>query len=643
MKTKLLIAMSSALLLSSCGNKDSQVPALAAPVVNSGSNAGTIIENKEKNGEWIVEEKSSRDGDVSFRSESLPADRVEEYSRREYRATQLKQVPVDPGYNTQLFRIEGEDTKNAVFVAPKIYAYSGNEANKLEPLVDDDKGTMTLYFPIVFIDGLSETIESPNPENGLIKLPQNLLVQKRAELLKFLNSHYRKDGEQNLASLPGCPKEIVMTVAGEEFVIAKDILLKSDFCQYNKPIYASITLPKARAMWLLEEGLYSGAAKISALFETRVPYIVTKLKIEMNKQKIFEDLAIKLKVNHPYAEVEITTEIQKIVKEQAAKISIQGDFNEHLETIIRQAIDHFFEKMPADPKKEDMSCGNALTCFKLSYKKQNYDDKFSVEWTHTTNVLSGQNILTWTVLSSLFDDSVKVENVKNDGSKRATGLTLYEGSLIDLKVTSLLVEKAKQTQKTTRKDNQVVIGSRPGPDCLFAGEPGEGGHRDYCRREPQKVYQNQWVDTVTYSFEAMSEQIIGSPNGKADEILNNIGFEFQWNENGKTVTRRCAANLFGRYGDGRSMLIKIENVPGCVVFTKNSANRPILALYNSANVKAEGIKVGFRTTNWVGQVTGESIKELDYTVNSIFSGAIMRRGAIKNDSNSKPGIRLLEE
>lgn len=652
MKPTLLIAMTSALILSSCGSKDSQVqPSAAAPVSDSRASAGTVIENSGKNGEWIVEEKTSRDGEVTFRTESLPADRVEEFRKREYRATQLQQVPIDPSFNALLFKVDDAKTKKAVYIAPKLYAYAGKEANKTEPLINDDKGEMTLFFPIILIDGLSDKIESPNRENALITLPENLLVKKKDDLIKFLNKLYAGDGEQNLAALPGCPKEIVLTVAGRRFPIDRDLYLTSDYCHYNKPFTISITLPKSEAMWLLEEGLYSGAAKVSAIFETRVPYVVTKLKIEMNKQKIFEDLSIKLKLNFPYAESEITTEIQKIVKEQAAKISIQGDLNEHLNAIIAQAIDHFFEKMPADPKKEDMSCGNKPVCFKLAYKKQNYDDNFSVEWTHTTNVLSGQNILTETILSSLFDDSVSVLNVKNDGTKKTTGITVYNGAKIDLKLTSLLVDKAIQDVKKERKDNNVVIGETKVP-CLMAGggeggggNPGRegigGGHREGPCTTTQKIYQNQWTEIFTYDVKPVTESILENPIGKAEEVLNNIGFEFQWNEGGKTVSQKCPANLFQRHGDGRKFLITIENVPGCTVFTKNSVNRPIMALYNASQSKAEGIKKGFRTVNWQNQVTADTLRDIDYTLNSVFDAFIMRRGAIRSDPSSKPGVRLL--
>lgn len=667
MKTKLLIAMTSALVLSSCGSKDSQVPAVAAPAVSTPAietRIGTNIEKDSVNGDWQIKEMMTRDGDVYFKWETLPADKAEEYARKEYRSTQMKQVPVDPSYNAQLFRIEGEDSNKAVYIAPKIYAYSGNEANKMEPLIDDERGTMTLFFPIVFIDGLKDTIESPNQENGMIKLPANWLVQNKDSLLKFLNKQFARYGEQNLASLPGCPKRIIMTVAGEEYDIAKSILQQADYCQYNKPIYTSITLPKSKALWLLQEGLYTGAAKISAIFETRVPYTVSKLRIEMNKQKLYEEIAARIEVNHPYAEVELTTEIQKIVRKQAMKISIQGNLNEQLSSIVNQAIAHFFEKMPADPARANLKCGSALTCFKLSYKKQDFEDNFSVEWLQTSDVLSGQNILTWTGLNSLFDDSVQIVDVQNNGTKRTTGLTLYDGALLELKVNSLVVEQVKQTQKSVRTNNNVQIGTTPVRDCREMGNAiainprllsamGEGGgggnagregigggHRDHCGTTKKPVFENQWYDTVTLGYETSNETVL-NPNGKADEVLNNVGFEFQWNENGKTVTRRCPANLFGRYGDGKSILIKIENVPGCEVFSKNSSNRPILALYNDSTKKAEGIKVGYKYVNWLGQITRESYSPLDYTLKSIYSGTIMRRGSIRTDVNSRPGINLL--
>lgn len=643
MKASLLMALTSTFLFSACGQKENLSPAVEA-LAQQEQVTGNIIEKNSVNGDWKVLEKMSRDGDVYFKSESLPAEKADENARREYKDTEMKQVAVDPRFNAQLFRIEGKDTMNAVFIAPRIYAYSGNEANKMEPLIDDESGMMTLFFPIVFIDGLSETIEAPNKDNGLIKLPANLLVQDKDGLVRFINKRFGQHGEQNLASLSGCPKKIIITVAGREYDIAGDILKQADYCQYNKPIYTSVRLPKQEALWLLQKGLYSGAAKISTIFETRVPYTISKFSIEMNKAKLYEEIAARLKVDIPYAEIDLQTEIQKIVKRQAMKISIKGNLNEHLNSIVSQAIDQFFEKMPADPSKPDLSCGKAPVCLKLSYKRQTYEETFAVEWIQTSDVLSGQNILTWTGLNSLSDDSVNFENVKNDNSKITTGLSLYEGSLLDLKVMKLDYEKLVQVEKTERKNNIVQVGTKNEMDCIHRSRiPMEirKGEHDFCRNVSTPIFENQWTDVTNYTVERTIESVL-NPNGKVDEILGNITFEFQWNENGKNITRQCPASLFERDADGRSVLIRIENVPGCEVFSKNSANRPMLSLINNSSVQHSEYIEGTKAVNWKGSVVSNSVKKLTSPVKSSFSGTILRRGSsIRTDIDLKPGANLL--
>lgn len=643
MKVTLLMALSASLLLSSCGKKESAVDPVTANLQQLAT--GTIIEKTSANGDWKIVEKMSRDGDVYYKSESLPLEKADENARKEYKDTQMKQVAVDPRFNAQLFRIEGKDTNNAVFIAPRVYAYSGNEANKMEPSINDDEGTMTLFFPIVFIDGLSDTIEAPNKDNGLIKLPANLLVQDKAGLERFINKKYESFGEQNLASLAGCPKKIIITVAGREYDIASDILKQADYCQYNKPIYTSVKLPKQEALWLLQKGLYSGAARVSTIFETRVPYTISKFSIEMNKSKLYEEIAARLHVNSPYAEVDLQLEIQKIVKRQAMKISIQGNLNTHLDSIVKQAIDQFFEKMPADPAKADMSCGKAPVCLKLSYKKQTYEENFSVDWIQTSDVLSGQNILTWTGLNSLSDDSVNFENLKNDNSKISTGLTLYEGTLLDLKVSKIDFEQLSQNSKVNMAHNNVEIGKRSEWDCSNIKSVRipivpMRGPSDGCRKVAVPVMEDQWIETTVLGVAKSIDSVL-NPTGKVDEILANLSFEIQWNENGKNVSKICPASLFERDADGRSILIRIENVPGCEVFTKNSFNRPILSLVNNSSLKIGEFKEGTITKNWRGEVVN-NLKDYSYPIKSSFSGTILRRGSsIRTDIDSKPGANIL--
>ena len=145
---------------------------------------------------------------------------------------------------------------------------------------------MILLFPIMLIDGLNEIVSSLNSQNESIKIPKNLLVQDTAELNTLINKNFASFGEQKLARLPGCPKEIIMEVDGKKFNITSDILKKSDYCDYNVPINASIKLPKEKAIWLMQKSLYSSGVYLSALFETRVPYTVSKFSIEMNKSKL---------------------------------------------------------------------------------------------------------------------------------------------------------------------------------------------------------------------------------------------------------------------------------------------------------------------------------------------------------------------
>lgn len=621
--------LSTLIALASCGKKDSTPNDQTRDVESITSG---IIDKISQNGEWAVKERMTRNGDVYYKEESLPKEQVDEIARREYKSTQMSQVSVNPKFNTQLFRIEGKDTNNAVFVAPKIYSFSGSEVARMQPLMNEEEGTMTLFFPIMLIDGLSSTVPSPDSQHESIKIPNNLLIQDVAGLNEFINSKYASSGAQNLARLPGCPKEIILTIAGRQFNIASDILKSSDYCDYNVPIYTSIKLPKNEALWLLQVGLYSGAAQVTAVFETRVPYTVSKFSIEMNKSKLYEEIAARLQFKKLWAKVDLQTEITKIVKRQAMKIYIQGNMNSHLDSIVQQAIDQFFEPLPADPAKADMSCGSEPFCMKISYKKQTYEENLTVEWVQTSDVLSGQNITTWARLFPLSDANVRFENLKNNEVKKSTELVLMKDDLLELKISKISLDNYVQDQKTSTVHSNVQVGTNSVRTCPepreVGGENNPGGrsHSGYsrCTTTQTPIFQDQWVEETIFSA-VRNDEVTDNPIGKMDTITDDIVLGFSWYENGREVTRECPANSFQREGDGRSLLLRMANVPGCEIFTKNSTNKPKLYMVNkSAAAKAE-IKEGRITKNWRGEVS-DATKNYSYQVNSNYSGEVSIRG-----------------
>jgi hypothetical protein len=492
---------------------------------------------------------------------------------------------------------------------------------------------------------LSSTVPSPDSQHESIKIPNNLLVQDVAGLNDFISKKYASFGEQNLARLAGCPKEIIMTIAGRQFNIASDLLRSSDYCDYNVPIYTSIKLPKKEALWLLQEGLYSGAAQVTAIFETRVPYTVSKFSIEMNKSKLYEEIAAKLQFKGVYAEVDVQAELVKIVKRQAMKISIQGNMNEHLDSIVNQAIDLFFEKMPADPAKADMTCGKAPFCLKLSYNRQSYEETFSVDWVQTSDVLSGQNITTWARLFPLSDANVRFENLKNNVAKKSTELVLMKDDLLELKISKISLENYVQEKKTSVTHNNVQVGSTSNQSCPEPSEgehnPGGRTHSGYskCTTTSSPIYQDQWLEETIFSALKNNEEI-NNPIGKMDSVTDDIVFGFNWYENGKEVTKECPANSFQREGDGRTLLLRITNVPGCEIFTKNSTNKPKLYIVNKGEASKTEIREGIMSKNWRGE-TSDSTKVFVRPTTSNYSGEISIRGyKVGNSDDSTFGANV---
>jgi hypothetical protein len=156
--------------------------------------------------------------------------------------------------------------------------------------------------------------------------------------------------------------------------------------------------------------------------------------------------------------------------------------------------------------------------------------------------------------------------------------------------------------------------------------PGYLGHEGggNCTEQNVPIYEDQWVEETIFSARK-TNVVTDNPVGKFETITDDIYFGFSWFEDGKVITKECPANSFPRNADGRSLLLRITNVPGCEIFTKNSTNQPKLYLINKASSTNTEVKEGSMTKNWKGDTT-DSTKVFQYQVNSNYAAEVSIRG-----------------
>jgi len=372
----------------------------------------------------VVHQAQAHDRSVTLEKSVMPEE-DQRAIRNEFKSTDLQALPIDSKYNVNLFKIHNvPDYENAVFVAPRLYAYSSADGARLAPRRNRD-GTMSISFPVVLTSGDSAKIQSPNA-TGVIEIPEFLRMQNRDELEVKVKEVYGQ--KKFISRLNGCPKKITVVVGNEEHDATPSDLAKGDYCEQDTPFTVTVKLPETEALHLLQEALYAGIVDVRAVYETRVAYSNTRFKLEFDKTKLFEELSAALSIQAAWADIDARMKVTEVVQRKSMKVQIQGEMNAPLTSIVDQAILSFFTPFRPDPNTTQKECDGKPVCLRLNYNYSKETQTFSVEWLQSTNVMTGQNYLTWTKLKALEDSGVRIEKLSNKntgfGTSRESGLTV---------------------------------------------------------------------------------------------------------------------------------------------------------------------------------------------------------------------------
>lgn len=578
-------------------------------------------------GEWIESKKSSPDNSVTFKKTELN-NNAKENLRSKLRQTDLVQIPIDPSYNVTLFKIKNvKEYEHTAFVAPKIYAYGSAEKARIKPEYHSD-GTVTIPFHLAMVSGTESSIESSRGHDR-IALPDSVLVKYidklRSELFK------REEGFKTLSVLPGCPKKIMIVVNGEEFEASNTDLANGDYCAPNAPFTAAIRVSKERAQYLLQDAIYNGQVEARASYETHVAFSVAKLHIEFQKQKIFEELEAQFHGVIYWVTADAYAKVTNIVKSQALKVQIQGEYSSQLSVIVDQAVKEFFTSFKPDPTTPDHEKCENLVCVSLNYNYSKEKQTFEVNWEQSENALTGQVYLTWAKLHPLMDNTVAIGNspqrpglANTYGASIETGLTILNGDLLDITPTKLIIEKRELSIPHTVHNDYLV--------CIR----GHYVREDFCRGracilEQTDNYvcdekQNQWHEITTYSHSDPHYEEIDQPIATKQQIFEGLALKFTWRDtlSGQAREKTCPLAVFDRIGDGISLRSKIEDRPSCKIFEESAGATLMLSMVNNINFPQEYLE-GRQVKHFDGNISEQPVKKTYYPYVA-FSGNITIRG-----------------
>lgn len=593
---------------------------------------------------WTIRQQvSDPDAGVSVQqTEMPPAERQARES--EYAASALAPYPLNSRYNVSLFRLDGvREYEGHLAIAPKILAYGSRTKGKLIPKRNSD-GTITLTFSVIFTDGLSQKITAPDDESQ-ISVPAPLLVAQREELEKELNG-------TKISPLPGCPKEIYIVASGKKYGATPVDMSTVEECPINRPFTVSLTLPEAEAWHLLQDELYAYQAEIRAIWETRLPVPVSRVRVEVDRRKMLESLEAELGVNAgPIVEADLRAAIERAARKQIMKVSIQGDLTPAVKTLVEQAMKEFSAPFsPEDPAMAACPAGKdpKVVCLHLRYQSKEASGVFSAQWEHRTMTLKGSRYMTWGKLKPQLDRASGFEIDNQTQNWVETALTAIEGDMLDIEPTRILLEQHAYSEvDATERMQNVCVRSEPILEekchlefqplvnswaCLIFPISCTPVPKSICRTEQTgtRCVETQQVKDYNRPSAEMVEVQVGQ--GALPQMYDGMLLKFTSSAPTDGTPREtiCPLSAFQREGAGSHMTIKLTNTPMCNAFVPGE---PAPLIYIGSHLAFERRELhGREIRNQAGQVI-ESPAQAVYTPRVQIIGNLSIRGsAFGNDS-----------
>ena len=573
-----------------------------------------------------VEHVQSKDGSVQIDHIHVSeAQRAQ--ARNEYRRTNLVQLPVDAKYNATVFRITDAsiaDYENKAFIAPKLYSYGTQDGGKLLPVNHGD-GTVTLNFNVIFLDGISSQAMTPQANASTFAVPETYRVRFADQLREVLKTRYGTDDQ--LSPLPGCPKQLTLTAAGKEYDVTPRDFAKCDSIQNNVPITVSLTLPEVEAQVLLEVGLYSNMVDLRGIYETKVSYPITHVSVKFNRSKIFNDLKAELGLKAWVVDADVKLATTKVIEHQLMDVVTQGDVPTYVQNLVEKVTTQFFVPFIPNPMSpEPNPCGSdKAVCLRMNSAALSQEGMMEFTWASESDLLSGQNYITSTKLKAT-PPNVRIgagecdesqtrvgdcRRLTNSGEARETGLTVVNGNAINIEPDYMVRERRTIFAPTaSRTDNSVCVAHHE-----VCGRE-EDGCRAHCAIDKELYLEseschdvcdrreNQWSDIVNFSAAPAADEVIHSPVGQLQELYDGLAFEFHWVDQimNTKKTMKCPLSAFPRIGDGRSLIVRVKNMPSCSPFSGVPGEAPMLYLVNQIAFP-QPYRAGRQVTRWDGVIT----------------------------------------
>lgn len=503
-----------------------------------------------------------------------------EQALKELKETTLESLNLPSTYNVNAFTVRSKGnvkTKEAVYIAPKLYLYKKAEKANVRVKVSGDKVLIPLH--AIFVDGLSSQVPAADGINK-VDLPPSYLVDKAALKQALIDRNFSENTP--FGPLDGCPQKIVLAVGGESYNVTPTDLASASQCEINRPFTINLVVPKDKADFIINEALYLNEVDVYAFFEVLVGYLDSDVKVQIDRSKIFEKLSVSLEGNKPpLLKATVEANLKSLLQNEIMNISIKGDSNKIVDQLTKMAMESMTSSFSL---QNDQSAAKATCstggCVSLSYSKDVERKYLEYSYQQYSNTLTGQFVSTLAkaqqilfpeviLASSTVQDlnqtsSQKIPYISNlKNNERDLAVNASEGTILELKLEAASVQQ----------DNTTVN--------MSASQNTRCGSYDFTKRCEYHVFNK--VISRSYAGIKFSEWFQPAGNSIGN-ITSNLSIKMR-KANGSSVT--CNLDQMNTIANGTSFKVKIENTPTCKIFSINDSENMTVNLSFINNLRTD--------------------------------------------------------
>lgn len=542
-------------LLQSCNKKTEETTVVAQPVISTGKQ---VVPDNEKN--WTIQ--SEQVGDVLVTSKVLTAE-GEQKAKLDVKETMLESLGLLSTVNVTAFTLRGKSntrTKQAVFVAPKLYFYQ--KSDRANVAVRKVGKNVLIPLQAILVDGFSREILAPDGVTK-VQLPDSYVVNEEKLRTELDKIGYTKETTQ-IGTLDGCAKAFTISDSGHDYDVTPNTVKGADFCEMNKPFTLFLVVPEAEADYIINKSLYLNELNATATFAVKVGYLEADTHIQLDRSKVYESLQASLQGQYPpYAKGDVSAKLKSIIQDETLNIFIKGDRNDVITQLVKTAMDSFVTpfdlKASPDAKPE---CKDSFVCVSISYEKNKEQRTLEVSYQQYSTTMTEKTIMSSSKPQQILfpeivftsennDQGQFIDNREEFHNERNLGVTVSQGTQLELFFTGYRYEM---------DNTNVEVHVSRTQECSDG-----------------KCNWNRYFQNVRREYRGVSfsgtESYFGNVHGNPDSQI-----VLKFNRADGTSTECSLVQLQAHSDNKNAYIVPIENTSSCQIFLNPENKKEVVSV-----------------------------------------------------------------